>query len=188
MKSIRPFLWLILVAAFATAASSPQCASSVDQPLAPRGDVSTTPLLIGNSPLSVIMDINLPAPFLGDWFLQVDTVMNKGLLEVALEDKFLLRTTVSFTKDGGQVADIGACIEKPIPAKQGEFSTGKSVEVIVVVPISESVKDALLAADDSATGGSDPVAHVLLELILSTDNDKVLDAVASSETVNPKND
>ncbi len=145
-----------------------------------------TPLMLGGSPLLIGACIDLPAPFSGDWFVQVDTEMNKGLLKVALEDRFVIRTSVTFTKDGGQVADLGVCVQKPIPAKPGEFRAGKSTEIIEVIPISDAVKDALLAADDSGSGGSNPVAHVLLELLLSTDSETVLDAATFSAAVDPK--
>lgn len=188
MKSIRPFVWLAFVGAFTTAASSPQCGSSVDPPLAPPESAYMTPLLISDSSLLLGGRIELDNPAVGDWHLQVLADMNRGLAQVAHEDKFLIRATVSFLKDESDLVGLQPCVDKPAPAKQDEFYTGKSVEVMVMVPLSTAVKDILLAADDSATGGSDPVGSVLLELLLSADNDRVLDAVTFSGAVNPKGD
>lgn len=187
---MKPMLLLLILAAFTIAASRPQCASSVDPPLAPRGEAAMTPLVIGQSPLLIGGCIQLPVPFSGDWFVEVSADMNKGLANVALEDRFLIRTSGSFTKNGGAVADIDICIQKPVPAKEDEFRAGKSVEVLVVEPLSAAVKDALLAADDSATGGTDPVATVLMELLLTEDSgsEKVLDSITISEVVDPRGD
>ncbi len=178
---------LTLIAFFTIAASSPQCAS-VDSPVAPREEVPTEPLLIGGSPLLLNGCIQLPVPFSGDWFVEVHADLNKGIAKVARENRFLIRTSVTFTKDGSDLVGLQPCVDKPIPAKPGEFRAGKSTEVLLVVPISDAVKDALLAADDSGTGGSNPVAHVLLELLLSADSETVLDAVEASASVDPNGD
>ena len=67
---------------------------------------------------------------------------------------------------------------------------GSTVAIEITVPIPPDVWAALLDADDSASGGSNPDAHVLSELILldGAGNEHVLRSVASTSAIDPKVD
>jgi hypothetical protein len=135
--------------------------------------------LIGGSPL--IQFVKLTD---GTRVVEYETTMNRGILEAKTEDRFWIRTTTRFTKDGSEVADLGGCIEKPTPLKQAELNRGGSVGIIMDISIPDDPE--WLAIIAAAAGGLIDV-HLKIELLLEDGAGKihVLDTVNASAPVDP---
>jgi hypothetical protein len=161
-----------------------------DAPLAPDAG-GTVPeveppapaFLIGGSPLIRFVKI-------GDGntvrrTVEYETTVNRGILEAKTDDQFWIRSTVSFSKDGGQVADLGGCIEKPTPLKQTELNRGGSVGIIMDMDIPAPAWAAIIGATPV---GQTIDVHVKIELLLVDGAGKthVLDTVDARAAIDPQ--
>ena len=155
-------------------------------PAAPPEEVFEPPapaFLIGSSPL-IIRLVKIVDGNLVQRAIECETDVNRGIVEAKAEDWSLIRTSIQFTKDGGQVADLGACIQKPTPAKETELTRGGSVGIAICIISPAPAWDAIVLAAD---GGLIDV-HVKIELLLVDGAGKihVMDTVNAMESVDPQ--
>ena len=162
-----------------TAALAALLAAGCDSPTGPRAPTEAPEVsaLIGDSPLIRLDDATRD--------LEVTVEVNKGLTEVRLEDKFLLRIAVSFSKDGSQVGgvapkDIGLTGQKDTGIRQGN-----TVAILICINIPDDEWSKLLAADADGRGVD---AHVIVELIMVDGRgaEHALDRVQATSTIDPQ--
>jgi hypothetical protein len=149
----------------------------------PGDDPPPPAFLIGNSPLIRFVKIGNGNTVRRT--VEYEAEVTRGFLEARTDDQFLIRNTVSFSKDGGQVADIGACIEKPTPLKQTELNRGGSVGVIMDIDIPAPAWAVIIGATPV---GQTIDVHVKIELLLVDGGGKthVLDTVDAKAAIDPQ--
>jgi len=143
----------------------------------------TPAFLIGGSPLLLLLkDISGTEVVR---LFEVQASVNKGIVQAKDEDKFQLRTTIRFSKDGGELF-IDACIQKPTPDKDSGIRGGSDVPVTIVMVLTAAQYETLLSA--APNDGDTVDALVLLELILTDGKgvEHVLDSVSAASAVDPR--
>jgi hypothetical protein len=134
--------------------------------------------LIGNSPLTPItLDVSNP----DDPRLIAEVLVNRGITEVAIEDKFLVRVSGEFKlPDGGSA---GAICQQDF-ALTGQKDTGvrdgSDVGFIMDIDIPAPTWDAIKDLDKVAV-------QLLAELVMTTGSgsEKILDSVTLAGDIDP---
>lgn len=152
MNRLLPFACLVLVACH-------------EAPVAP--DVSPE-FLIGSSPLSPItLDKTVDPPL-----LEVPLTVNRGITQVAIEDKFLIRISAEL-----KVADCAVCAIGPrdfgiVGQKDADVRGGSDVGIIMDIDIPAPTWDAI-------KGLTSVPIDVVAELVMLTGSgsEKILDSV-----------
>jgi hypothetical protein len=157
-----------------------------NSPSAPESETETPAptFLIGDSPLMMALLKTTSGQAVAR-VVEVNVGVNRGIVQTKDEDKFQLRTTIGFSKDGGELF-IGACIEKPAPDKDTELRGGSDVPVTIILVLTAAQYDALLAA--APDEGDTVDASALVELILTDGKGEqhVLDSASAKTTVDPR--
>lgn len=162
-------------------------AGSSDEPgVIADGPSATGPLfLIGDSPLiSLLLD-----PSTGQHTLRVEVEVTRGLVEVKLEDKFKIRTTVVLTADGNPFPDgtVGPQKDALVAVKDDGVRGGGTVALQPCVDIPSELWTKLVSADvESAT--VEATATVELVMLDGAGKEHVLDEVTQTAGIDPKGD
>jgi len=149
-----------------------------DTPVAP--DVSPQ-FLIGNSPLTPIQLVPNPDPG-SPPLLEVGLVVNKGIAQVALENKFFIRTTGDFKLPDGSTAgaidpkDSGIVGQKDTGVRQGS-----DVEIIMDIDIPVPTWDAIKDYNGVAVQ-----LNAELVMVTGSGSEKILDSVTLAGHIDPK--
>jgi len=168
------------VAAAALLLALPAC-ERAPGPTAPAG----SPLfLIGETPTNHLVEVSAT-----ERYLEVEVQVTRGIIEARAEDRFLLRTSAEFSKDGGVVGLVDPKTDGIADVtKDTELRQGSMVPVRVVLSISDALWEALLAADAGAGDVLD--VSLVVELLLqdAAGGVRLLDRVTGSGIIDPKID
>lgn len=157
--------------------------SGCDSPTAPD-EATLEPagpaFLIGDAPLSILVDISMPA-------IEVTTEVTRGLTLPKPNDVFLLRTSLSFTP--GSVGHVDPKDDPVAQQKDDGLRGSGTVSIVVCINIPDDVWIKLVAAD-AQDGAGNPSVTATVELILVDEAGKehVLDTKTGTGDVDANGD
>jgi hypothetical protein len=159
--------------------------SCTDAPLGTDAglDAPAPEFLIGDSPV-IVLDRTVPG-------VEVTVEVTRGLTEVRIEDKFKVRGNVGLWWEAlNEPIHLTPVEIDLVGVKDDGVRQGDKVAIIMDIDIPAPEWDALVNADESATGGSNPQLHVLAELIMTDGKgtEHLLDEVDVTVFVDPKGD
>jgi hypothetical protein len=140
--------------------------------------------LIGEVPTGRLVEVSAT-----ERYLELEVEVTRGIIEARAEDRFLLRTSAEFSKDGNVVGVVEPKTDGIADVtKDAELRTGSMVPVRVVLSISDALWEALLAADAGAGDVLD--VSLVIELLLqdSAGGVRLLDRVTGTGIIDPKTD